>query len=102
MGEMQSFCIRTLQALLKMEKQRQTEPLAIEHLVRMDIGLVKQEGENFNYYVNEISRPPCCSLMQNLEPDTGYLEIMAESVREGIVRTYKHHCQKHPGVTRNC
>ena len=98
---MKSFCIRTLQALLDLEKQRQTEPLAIECLVRMDIGLVKQEGGNLNYYVNEISRPPCCSLMQSLEPDTNYLEIMARSVREGLVRTYIHHCQKYPGVARN-
>jgi hypothetical protein len=97
---MESFSIKTLQALIDMETQRQTEPLSLGSLVRMDIGVVKRPNGEMDYYVNEVSRPPCCSLMVNLEPDTGQLEIMARSVREGLVKMYLHHCNKFPALSR--
>jgi hypothetical protein len=83
-----------------MEMQRQTEPLAVGSIIRMDLGVLKRPDGGLDYYVNEVSRPPCCSLMVNLEPDTSHLDIMAGSVREGLVKLYLHHCTKFPGLTR--
>src|SRR5262245_2415327 len=99
--DIETFCLQTLQALLKLEKTRQTEPLSLEHLVRMDIGVFKGKDDTLNYYVNEVSRPPCCSLMQLLEVDTNRLEEMAGSVRMGLVQMYDHHCAKFPAHSRN-
>lgn len=100
LDEIETFAHRTLEALIRLEKSRQTEPLSIESLVRIDIGLVSLEGGKMDYYVNEVSRAPTCSLMQHLEVNANGLEAMAKSVQRGLISMYQHHCTKYPSLRR--
>jgi hypothetical protein len=100
LDEIETFAKRVLEALIRLEKSRQAEPLSIESLVRIDIGLVYREDGRMDYYVNEVSRAPTCSLMQHLEVDANGLEAMAKSVKQGLISMYKHHCIKYPALPR--
>ena len=66
----------------------------------MDIGIVKREDGKLDYYVNEVSRPPCCSLMQHLQTDSMEVDVMAACVKESLVNTYLHHRHKYPELSR--
>ena len=97
--ELDDFCIQTLKALSELEKTRQTEPLSIDSLVRVDVGLVLRNGQTPQYYVNEISRYPC-SLMDHFVQQTTHIEFLASCVKEGLFQTYNHHCLMHPYLPR--
>ena len=93
--EIDDICLRTLQALSNIEKARQTEPLSIDSLARVDVGLVLGHDQNLQYYVNEISRHPC-SLMEHLFQQATNIECMAYWVMDGLIQTYKHHVVMYP------
>lgn len=97
--EIDNFCITTLRILSDLERNRQTGPLSIDSLARVDIGLFIGKNLMPQYYVNEISRHPC-SLMDHQVKQTTHLELMASCVAGGLVQTYKHHCLMYPSLPR--
>lgn len=98
--EMDNFCLRALRHLSDVEKTRQTEPLSIDSLARVDIALTRRPDGKLNYYVNEITRPPACGLMEHLTGQSTNIEVMALSVRHGLIRSYLHHCKMYPSILR--
>jgi hypothetical protein len=97
---MDNFCLEALQHLSKMETARQTEPLSIDSLARVDISLVRCPDGSLNYYVNEMSRGLACGLMKHLAGQRTKMQVMASSVRNGLIRSYTHHCTQYPWIPR--
>ena len=99
--EMDEFCRKTLQALSEIENERQTEPLSIDSLARVDISLFRAENGSLSYYVNEITRPvTATALMAHLAGQSTNIEVMAAHVRMGLIECYLHHRKKFPALQR--
>ena len=98
--EIDEFCLEVLRHLSEIEKTRQTEPLSIDSLVRMDIALTRCPNGDLNYYVNEVTRSPACALMEHLAGQSTNIEVMALSVKNGLIASYLHHCRMYPFIPR--
>jgi len=99
LAKLDNFCIQTIQALSRMERTRQTGPLSIDSVARLDIGLIMGNDQTPQYYVNEISRFPC-SLMGHLSLQTTNIELIATSVAQGLLEAYNHHLTMYPLLSR--
>ncbi|GLB45426.1 hypothetical protein LshimejAT787_3700070 [Lyophyllum shimeji] len=98
--ELDAFCVKTLQHLSRIERTRQTEPLSIDALARVDVALWRREDGRLDYYVNEISRGTACGLMEHLATETTSIAVMASSVREGLIKSFLQHCKMYPAIPR--
>jgi hypothetical protein len=94
--ELDDFCLRSLHALINIEKGRQTRPLAIETLARVDVGLFRDPQGRLSYWVNEVTRPPWCAQMLHISRNCGALERTAVSLKEGLLSSYDQYRQMYP------
>jgi hypothetical protein len=96
------FCWKTVRQLTILEKSRQTEPLSIEDLVRVDISLVRRrEDGKLHYYVNEITRCPTMAMGLAKVQDFNKARKLALIVRPSLQKIYKHHTIKYPWLYIN-
>jgi len=60
--ELHQFLTKTLKFLIAFEKYRQTRPLSLEYIARLDIGVMPHpgapDGLEACYFVNEVTRAP--------------------------------------------
>lgn len=56
--KLKDFCLQQLRALVSMEEEETQCRSTIRHFVRLDVGIIRNSGGSFEYFVNEVTRMP--------------------------------------------
>lgn len=76
--------------MIEMEKRESNIPSTMKHIVRVDVGVIREEGRN-HYFVNEVTRALEMSLFSRVKKDIDFIKIIGhityDSIKELIQST---------------
>ncbi len=78
-----TFCNHIINGLISMEKKVSKKPSTMNHFVRLDIGVIEEDGKYY-YFVNEVTRALEMSLFSRTLKDMDFIKVAGNRVYQSI------------------